>query len=93
MPVVWNSFVTVQIVLERVAVPKFAPGISAQEAVAERDMRQEVVVKGKRRGWVNWWGEGRWREQVREGVRAWEKAWDGGFEVWITDGVKVGSDE
>lgn len=89
MPAVWTSFVTVQIVLERVAVPKFAPGISVQEAAAERGMRQEVVMKGNRRGWVNWWSEGRWREEVREGVRAWEKVWGGGFEVWVGDGVTV----
>lgn len=92
MPVVWTSFVTVQIVIERVSVPKFALGISAQEADAERTMRQDVVEKGERRGWVNWWGEGRWREEVREGVRAWEKAWGGGFEFWVTDGVRVGSE-
>ncbi|MCJ1468013.1 hypothetical protein MMC07_006639 [Pseudocyphellaria aurata] len=93
MPAVWASFVTVQIVIERVAVPKFAPDISAEEASAERTMRQDVVVKGQRRGWVNWWGEGRWREEVREGVRAWEKAWGGGFEIWARDGVNVGSEE
>lgn len=93
MPAVWTSFVTVQIVLERVAIAKFAPGISAQEAGAERTMRQDVVMRGERRGWVNWWGEGRWREETREGVRAWEKAWGGGFGVWIRDGVRVGSEE
>lgn len=93
MPAVWTSFVTVQIVVERVVVPKFALGISAEEAGAERAMRQEVVVKGQRRGWVNWWGEGRWKEEVREGVRAWEKAWGAGFEVWIRDGVNVAGEE
>lgn len=70
--------------------PKFAPGISAQEAREEAKLRAEVVGRGERRGWVNWWGEGGWREEVREGVRAWEREWGGGIGVWVGDGVHVG---
>lgn len=93
MPAPWSSFVTAQVVLERVSVPKFAPGISAQEASEERALRQGAVARGERRGWVNWWGEGGWREEVREGIRRWERDWEGGLKVWIGEGVAVGGEE
>lgn len=88
-PAVWNNFCTAQIILELVSVPKFGPGISAQEAESERARRQEAVDSGSRRGWVNWWSSDRWREDVREGVMRWESDCGGGMRFQIQKGITM----
>ena len=90
MPAYWNAFVTAQLVVDLVTVPKFAPAISAHEATAERALRHEVVAKGERRAWINCWAVGGWREEVKEGVREWETEFAGGVRIWVADGVEIG---
>lgn len=97
LPAIWTNFRTAQIVLERAPVPKFRAGISAQEADSERAERQKKMAEegegeGGQRvvlGWVNWWGSEEWRDDVREGVRRWEKDWEGGLRFCIGKGGVV----
>lgn len=46
LPPNWTSFPTVRLLFERAKTVQFAPGMSAEEAWAERELRQEVVDRG-----------------------------------------------
>ncbi|MCJ1343647.1 hypothetical protein MMC31_001843 [Peltigera leucophlebia] len=87
MPPIWNAFVTVQLVVERVSVTKFPPTTSTREGAA---LRQGIVEKTVRRGWINYWGVDAWRDEVKEGVRKWETNFSGGIDIWIGEDVDVG---
>lgn len=88
LPPVWNQFCTVKIVVKRDQVPKFAPGASAQEAMAQSSQRWEAVSKSTFTGWVNWWDSEGWREEVREAVKALPRG--GSFTFRITEkGVEM----
>lgn len=69
LPAVWNNFCTLQLVVERDLVTKFGPGMSVEEASGESAQRWEAVTRSGFSGWVNWWGSGGWREEVKEGLR------------------------
>lgn len=86
-PAIWNNFCTTHIVIERINVPKFGPGISAQEAEYERAKRQEVVKRGERRGWINWRDSEGWREEVKEGLQKWER--ECGLRFSVGEGVEI----
>jgi len=91
LPSIWNNFRTVNIVVERDRVRKFGPGMSVEEAVKEAPQRWEAVAKSGFSAWVNWWGSGGWKEEVREGVKGWERG--GGFVFRVTGkGVVVGDE-
>ena len=66
LPNVWNSFCTVRLVVERNKVKNFGPGLSAQEALSEKGLRQEVLDSREFSCWVNWCGYEDWRDEVRE---------------------------
>ncbi len=83
LPGVWNNFCTLQIVVERDRVTKFGPGMSVEEASRERTQRWEAVSRSGFLGWVNWWGSGGWREEIKEGIMALEKS--GRFSFWVGD--------
>lgn len=88
LPAVWNNFCTLQLVVERDRVTKFGPGMSVKEASGERGQRWEAVTRSGFSGWVNWWGSGGWREEVREGLRKLDGG--GGFRFQVGDrGVVV----
>ena len=68
LPSVWNNFCTVRLVVERDRVPKFGPGMSAEEAVNEKQQRWEAVEQSGFSGRINWWGSENWRDEVGEGL-------------------------
>lgn len=72
LPAVWNSFCTLQLGIERDRVTKFGPGMSVEEASGEKAQRWEAVTRSGFSGWVNWWGSGGWREEVKEDLRRME---------------------
>ena len=47
MPRSWSEFVGVRLVVARAAVPRFALGLSVEEALVERGVRQREVGKGR----------------------------------------------
>lgn len=73
LPGIWNSFRTVNIVLQRSSVTKFGPGMSVEEVLGEKEQRQEAVDRSGFCGWVNWWDSEGWKEDVKTAVRAWGK--------------------
>lgn len=66
---------------------KIPPSTSTHEGAA---LRQSVVESGARKAWINYWGADAWRDEVKEGVRRWEKKFSGGVDIWIGEGVDVG---
>ena len=46
MPHSWSAFVTVRLHVARVAIPRFALGLSVEEALREKEERQREVEKG-----------------------------------------------
>lgn len=66
---------------------KFPPTTSTREGAA---LRQGIVEKTGRRGWINYWGVDAWRDEVKEGVRKWETNFSGGIDIWIGEDVDVG---
>ena len=67
---------------------KFGPGMSVEEASRESMQRWEAVSRSGFSGWVNWWGSGGWREEVKEGLRVLERG--GRFNYWVgNDGVTL----
>ena len=91
-PRVWNNFCAIQIVIEQANIPKFGPGISAQEAEDERAKRQEAVRRGERKGWINRWDSEGWREEVKEDLLKWEYEWKS-LKFSIGKEVKIGIHE
>ena len=81
LPAVWNNYCTLQIVVERDRVTKFGPGMSVEEAGGEKAQRWEAVTRSGFSGWVNWWGSGGWREEIRERLRALERGGRFSFQV------------
>ena len=68
LPSVWDNFCTVRLIVERDRVPRFGPGMSAEEAANERQQRWEAVEQSGFSGRINWWGSENWRDEVREGL-------------------------
>ena len=83
LPSVWNNFCTIKIILERDKVPKFGPGMSAEEAANERQQRWGAVEQSGFSGRINWWGSENWRDEVREGLGSLDRG--GSFHFKITD--------
>lgn len=92
LPSVWSQFCTVKVVIERDQVPKFGPGISAEEALKEGPQRWEAVEKSGFCGWLNWWDSEGWREEVREALRGLEGG--GSFSFRVTQqGLEIRTDD
>ena len=72
--------------------PKFGPGMSAEECLKEAPLRWEAVEKSGFSAWVNWWESEGWRDEVREGVRRLPRG--GSFSFRVTQaGVHVGGED
>ena len=69
LPSVWDNFCTVRLIVERDRVPRFGPGMSAEEAANERQQRWGAVEQSGFSARINWWGSENWRDEVREGLR------------------------
>ena len=88
LPSLWSNFCTIKLVVERNMVSKFRPGWSAEEAKREGLQRWEAVEKSGFSGWINWWGNDDWRDEVRESVGSLRGG--GGFSFRVTrDGIMV----
>ena len=81
-----------KVVVERVRVPKFGPGMSAEEAAKEKEQRWEAVEKSGFAGWVNWWRSEDWKEEVREGLRTLERGGSFSFQV-LEEGIVVADND
>jgi hypothetical protein len=92
LPSIWNNFCTAKVVVERVRVPKFGPGMSAEEAATEKEQRWEAVEKSGFAGWVNWWRSEDWKEEVREGLRTLERGGSFLFQV-LEEGIVVADND
>ena len=68
LPSVWNNFCTVKLIVERDRVPKFGPGMSAEEAANERQQRWGAVEQSGFSGRINWWGSEDWRDEIVEAL-------------------------
>ena len=92
LPSVWNNFCTVRLIIERDRVPKFGPGISAEEAANERQQRWGAVEQSGFSGRINWWGSENWRDEVREGLGSLKRG--GSFHFKVTNmGIIVDDSE
>ena len=92
LPSVWNNFCTVRIIIERDRVPKFGPGISAEEAANEKQQRWGAVEQSGFSGRINWWGNENWRDEVREGLVSLKRG--GSFQFKVTNmGIIVDDSE
>lgn len=92
LPGVWTNFCTFNVVLQRKSVRKFGPGMSVEEALAEKYQRQEAVDGSGFSGWVNWWNSEGWKEEIRMAVNAWSNR--GGLQFAVTDkGVVFDKDQ
>ena len=92
LPSVWNNFCTVKLIVERDKVPKFGPGMSAEEAANERQQRWGVVEQSGFSGRVNWWGSENWRDEVGEGLGSLARG--GSFQFKVTNmGIIVDDSE
>jgi len=90
-PAAWNTFCTAKVVVERERVSKFGPGMSVEEASAEKAQRWEAVGRSGFTGWVNWWGSDGWRDEVREAVRMLNEG--GAFSFRVAKGGLVLDDD
>ena len=91
LPTAWNNFCTFKVVLQRSSVTKFGPGMSVEEALAEKEQRQEAVDRSGFSGWVNWWDSEAWREDIKTAVMAWIRR--GGARFTVSDqGIAFGGD-
>ena len=92
LPSVWNNFCTVKIITERDRVPKFGPGISAEEAANEKQQRWGAVEQSGFSGRINWWGSESWRDEIREGLGSLKRG--GSFQFKVTNmGIIVDDSE
>ena len=92
LPSLWNNFCTIKIVVERNRVSKVGPGLSAEEAKMEGVQRWQAVEKSGFSGWVNWWGNEGWRDEVTESIRGLKLG--GRFTFKVTgDGVVLDIDQ
>ena len=92
LPSVWNNFCTVKLIVERDRVPKFGPGMSAEEAANERQQRWGAVEQSGFSGRINWWGGENWRDEVGEGLGSLARG--GSFQFKVTNmGIIVDDSE
>jgi hypothetical protein len=69
LPSVWTSFCTLRLIVDRGAVTKFGPGMSAEEATRDAAARQQAVDRGTFSGWVDRGrGSDEWCESIWHGL-------------------------
>ena len=79
----WTSFATLTIHISRIPNPQFAPNMTLEECLRDREKRQESVLKGRFAVDLNWEGSDMWPVSVRDAVGEMERR--GGFVVRITE--------
>ncbi|KAL8963865.1 MAG: hypothetical protein Q9183_004890 [Haloplaca sp. 2 TL-2023] len=70
LPSVWDSFVTMRLIVQRDTVRKFHHGMSAEEAAREAAQRQEIVERNTFSAQLDWSESDAWREATRAAVKA-----------------------
>lgn len=85
MPGVWNDFCTLKLIVGKEVVRKFGPGMSADEAMHEREQRQRAVAESGFWCRVNWWDSAEWDSGVVERLRTLDRG--GAFSFHISDTV------
>lgn len=87
LPPVWTAFTTLRLTVDRDAVANFAPGMSAEEAVRDKEARQDAVRKGRFSAWVDGWGSDGWSDGIREAL---SEEGNAGFGFVISnDGIEM----
>ncbi|MCJ1358149.1 MAG: hypothetical protein MMC33_008147 [Icmadophila ericetorum] len=81
LPSPWTQFCTLRLVVQRDGVNKFAPGMSVEEAMRDRKLREEAVEKSAFTCGVNFWGDVEWRGEGLEGVKRVENGGAFGFRI------------
>lgn len=64
----WTAFATLTLTTSRLPVSRFAPAMSLEECLRDRDKRQQAVAQGKFSVNVDWSSSERWPVGVREAV-------------------------
>lgn len=84
----WTAFATLSLTTSRIPVPPFAPNMSLEQCLRDREKRQEAVGKGRFVVSVDWKGSERWDAGVRQKLgeledkgRCGMRVWEGGVEV------------
>jgi len=72
MPPVWQSYVTLRLILERNSVTKFPATMSVEQAVRDAPARQAAVDEGKFTARVEVWGDEQWRDLVKRKMKGME---------------------
>ena len=86
----WGNLATLRLIVDRVNIVKFAPGMSVEEALRDADKRQEAVEKGQVHVIVNQWGSEEWSDGIKKALSA--DSSGGGFDFRITQaGITIGS--
>ena len=80
----WTAFATLSLITSRTPVPPFAPNMSLEQCLGDREKRQEAVKKGRFVVSVDWRGSGRWNAAVRERLGKMEG--EGRFGVRVCEG-------
>ncbi|KAI9710693.1 MAG: hypothetical protein M1820_002526 [Bogoriella megaspora] len=84
----WSGFATLRLLVSKVAVDRFPPAYSVDEALRDRLARQEVVERGRYEIHLNYWGAENWNEDLRSAVRGAITRiplWIGVDGVWVKD--------
>ena len=79
----WTSFATLTSHISRIPNPQFAPNMTLEECLRDREKRQESIRKGRFAVDLNWEGSDMWPVGVRDAVGEMERR--GGFVVRITE--------
>ena len=79
----WTSFATLTLTISQIPVAQFAPNMTLDECLRDREKRQEAVVKGRFAVGLDWEGSGMWPPGIRNVVNGMEGR--GGFVVRINE--------
>ena len=88
LPSIWTQFCTLRLVAHRNGVSKFGPGMSVEEALRDRKLREEAVERGGFTCSVNFWGSDEWTADVVGKLKKLEGGWAFGFRVEAS-GVRI----
>ncbi|MCJ1385861.1 hypothetical protein MMC17_008985 [Xylographa soralifera] len=89
LPAAWSAFCPLKVLVMRETIPKFGPGISAEEAAREAPARKEMVQRKRSKGWVDASGSETWEEGVKGALEALDGGGAFGFRV-DGEGLRVG---
>ncbi|KAJ5561254.1 hypothetical protein N7461_000015 [Penicillium sp. DV-2018c] len=70
LPMPWNTFPSLRLIVHRSSVRPFPPSMTAHVAVNDAPSRQSVVQQGKISAWVNPWARDEWPRRIVEAIDA-----------------------